>query len=92
MANRSGGTAFFPADTTTLTSEVYQKILDELRRRYVIGYESTIPGGTAGGAPVEIRPARPRHPIRSRGGYYRRLSNTSSHASASAGHTRVTRR
>ena len=40
LADRSGGSAFFPADVTELTAE-YQKILDELRRRYAVGYQSS---------------------------------------------------
>ena len=40
LADRSGGSAFFPTDVTELTAD-YQRILDELRRRYALGYESS---------------------------------------------------
>src|SRR4029079_3589772 len=40
IAERSGGAAYFPPDVSALAND-YQKILDELRRRYVLGYQST---------------------------------------------------
>jgi Ca-activated chloride channel homolog len=69
IANRSGGAAYFPLDVTTLASD-YRKILDELRRRYVIGYESTNRARDGRWRTVQIRPKRPDVEIRSRGGYY----------------------
>ena len=69
LAERSGGAAYFPTDVTTLASD-YHKILDELRRRYVLGYQSTNRKRDGQWRTVEIRP-RPRDiEIRSRGGYY----------------------
>ena len=69
LAERSGGAAYFPTDVTTLAND-YHKILDELRRRYVLGYQSTNRKRDGQWRTVEIRP-RPRDiEIRSRGGYY----------------------
>ena len=69
LADRSGGVAFFPTDVSTLGT-AYNKILDELRRRYVIGYESTNRARDGHWRRVEIRPRQEDMAIRSRGGYY----------------------
>ena len=69
LAARSGGAAYFPSDVATL-SVAYTKILDELRRRYVVGYESTNRARDGRWRRVEIRPRRDGTTIRSRGGYF----------------------
>jgi VWFA-related protein len=69
LAERSGGGAYFPSDVSTLASD-YQKILDELRRRYVLGYQSTNRKRDGQWRTVEIRPRSRDIEIRSRGGYY----------------------
>jgi VWFA-related protein len=69
LAERSGGAAYFPTDVSTLASD-YQKILDELRRRYVLGYQSTNRMRDGQWRTVEIRPRQRDIEIRSRGGYY----------------------
>jgi len=69
LADKSGGAAYFPTDVTTLAGD-YQKILDELRRRYVLGYESTNRRRDGQWRKVEIRPRQRDIEIRSRGGYY----------------------
>jgi len=69
LADKSGGAAYFPTDVTTLASD-YQKILDELRRRYVLGYQSTNRTRDGQWRTVEIRPRSRDIEIRSRGGYY----------------------
>ena len=69
LAERSGGAAYFPTDVTTLTGD-YQKILDELRRRYVLGYQSTNRKRDGQWRAVEIRPRQKDIEVRSRGGYY----------------------
>lgn len=69
LADRSGGAAYFPSDVATLAAE-YQKILDELRRRYVVGYESTNRVRDGKWRSVEIRARQAGVQIRSRGGYY----------------------
>ena len=40
LAELSGGQAFFPADVTELPGE-YRRVIDDLRRRYVVSYTST---------------------------------------------------
>jgi VWFA-related protein len=69
LAERSGGAAYFPTDVTTLAGD-YQKILDELRRRYVLGYQSTNRKRDGQWRTVEIRPRQKDIEVRSRGGYY----------------------
>jgi len=48
----------------------YQKILDELRRRYVVGYESTNRSRDGKWRKVEIRVRQGDATVRSRAGYY----------------------
>jgi len=69
LADRSGGTAYFPTDVTTLAAD-YHKILDELRRRYIVGYQSTNVARNGKWRKIEIRPRQSDVEIRSRGGYY----------------------
>jgi len=69
IARLSGGDAYFPKDVTTLAAD-YQRILDELRRRYVIGYQSTNHARDGRWRTVHIKARRPDVEIRSRGGYY----------------------
>lgn len=69
LADRSGGAAYFPTDVTELAAD-YQKILDELRRRYVVGWESSNRERNGTWRTVEIRHAQPGVEIRSRGGYF----------------------
>jgi VWFA-related protein len=69
LAEKSGGRAFFPADVTTLAAS-YHKIVDELRRRYVIGYESTNSERNGRWRKLEIQSREGDLTIRSRGGYY----------------------
>jgi Ca-activated chloride channel family protein len=69
LADASGGAAYFPKDVTTLAGD-YAKILDELRRRYVIGYQSTDSSRDGAWRTVEIQSRRGGVHMRSRGGYY----------------------
>ena len=69
LADLSGGAAYFPADVTTLAAD-YHKILDELRRRYVIGYESTNRARNGDWRKVDIRTRQEAVRVRSRGGYF----------------------
>jgi Ca-activated chloride channel homolog len=69
LADRTGGTAYFPSDVTTLSAD-YHKILDELRRRYVVGYQSSNRTRDGKWRKVEIRAKRSDVEIRSRGGYF----------------------
>jgi VWFA-related protein len=69
LADRSGGAAYFPTDVSTLAVD-YHKILDELRRRYVLGYESTNGEWDGTWRTVDIRTRDNDVTIRSRGGYF----------------------
>jgi Ca-activated chloride channel family protein len=69
LADRSGGAAYFPAQAASLSAD-FNKILDELRRRYVVGYQSTNRIRDGRWRRVEIRPKAGGVQVRSRGGYY----------------------
>ncbi len=69
LADRSGGSAFFPADASALTAE-YQKILDELRRRYAVGYQSSNRARNGEWRTVVVRVKQQDATVRSRGGYF----------------------
>jgi hypothetical protein len=68
LAEASGGEAHFPDDIAAL-QEDYTRVVEALRRRYVIGYTST--NGARDGAwrKVEIRCRIPSVNVMSRGGY-----------------------
>jgi Ca-activated chloride channel family protein len=69
LADKSGGAAYFPSDVTVL-AEDYQRILDELRRRYALGYESTNRMRDGKFRKVQIRARVPDVTVRSRDGYF----------------------
>ncbi|MGH9255287.1 MAG: VWA domain-containing protein [Vicinamibacterales bacterium] len=69
VADKSGGAAYFPSDVTTLAAD-YQRILDELRRRYVLGYESTNRTRDGKWRKVQIRSRPAEVTVRSRDGYF----------------------
>jgi VWFA-related protein len=69
LADRSGGAAYFPQDVAALAAD-YQKILDELRRRYVVGYESTNRQRNGQWREIELRARGGGIAFRSRGGYF----------------------
>jgi VWFA-related protein len=68
VALASGGAAYFPEDVSQLP-EHYRRVVDDLRRRYLVTYTST--NSTRNGAwrDVAIETARPGVVIRSVGGY-----------------------
>jgi Ca-activated chloride channel family protein len=68
LAAISGGEAYFPQDVTSLAAD-FDRILETLRRRYVISYTST--NSTRDGAwrKVEITSKKPGILVLSRGGY-----------------------
>ena len=68
LAAISGGEAYFPQDVTSLARD-FNRILETLRRRYVISYTST--NSTRDGAwrRVEIRSKKEGVAVLSRGGY-----------------------
>jgi len=69
LATESGGEAYFPSDVTTL-SEDYHRVIENLRRRYVLSYTS--PNSTHNGAwrSVNIQPRESGLVVSSRGGYF----------------------
>jgi len=69
LADVSGGEAYFPEDVSVLGAD-FNRVLETLRRRYVISYTST--NSTRDGAwrKVEIRSSRSGVAIASRGGYF----------------------
>lgn len=68
VAEASGGAAYFPEDVSQLPDR-YRRVVDDLRRRYLVTYTST--NSTRDGAwrDVAIETARPGVVIRSAGGY-----------------------
>jgi Ca-activated chloride channel homolog len=69
LAAVSGGDAYFPEDVTQLEGE-YRRIVENLRRRWIIGYMST--NGVRNGAwrSVTIRAKNATAVVHSRGGYF----------------------
>ena len=68
VADASGGAAYFPADVAALPDE-YRRVVDDLRRRYVVTYTSTNAARDGNWRAVRIVARRPGFVIRSRGGY-----------------------
>jgi VWFA-related protein len=68
LAAKSGGLAYFPEDVSTLR-ENYARVIEGLRRRYVVGYTSTNAARDGGWRAVEIRTRQPEVTVWSRGGY-----------------------
>jgi VWFA-related protein len=70
LADLSGGRAFFPADVSDLPNE-YRRVVDDLRRRYVVGYTSSNiqRDGSWRDVTIQVK-SRPGAVIRSVGGYY----------------------
>jgi len=73
IADASGGAAYFPADVSTLPDE-YRRVLDDLRRRYLVTYTSTNSARDGAWRAVRIASRKPGFVIRSRPGYAAPLS------------------
>ncbi len=69
LAATTGGLALFPNAVDTLDSE-YERIVENLRRRYVVSYTSTNTVRNGGWRNVTIQSQMPHTVVRSRGGYY----------------------
>ena len=65
----SGGEAYFPDDVSVLAAD-FDRILETLRRRYVVSYTSTNSSRDGAWRRVEIAADRPGVTITSRGGYF----------------------
>lgn len=69
IARVSGGRALFPTDVTELAAQ-YRRVVDDLRRRYVVGFTSSHIQHDGAWRDVEIRiKGRPTVAVRSAGGY-----------------------
>jgi VWFA-related protein len=69
MATESGGTAYYAANSDTL-SDQFRQIVDNLRRRYVVGYTSNNPMHDGSWRSVEIRARGGTLAVSSLGGYF----------------------
>ncbi len=69
LAAESGGAAFFPEDVSSLRDE-YARVVEDLRRRYVVSYTSTNAARDGAWRAVHIETRRPETTVRSRGGYF----------------------
>jgi VWFA-related protein len=69
LAAMSGGVADFPADVSQLQIQ-FARTIENLRRRYVVGYTSTHIARDGSWRAVEIRSRSANHIIRSRSGYF----------------------
>ena len=69
LASSSGGEANFPADVTQLDAE-YRRIIENLRRRWVITYSSSDSSRDGAWRTVEIQTKDPNATVHSRGGYF----------------------
>jgi Ca-activated chloride channel family protein len=69
LANASGGLASFPAEVSELQAQ-FVRTIENLRRRYVVGYTSTHAARDGSWRTVEIRSTSANHVIRSRSGYF----------------------
>jgi Ca-activated chloride channel homolog len=68
LAAESGGAAYFPEDVSKLRSD-YARIVEELRRRYLVSYTSTNAARDGAWRAVEIKTRQAELSVRSRGGY-----------------------
>ena len=69
LAVESGGAAYFPQDVSTLAAD-YRRIIENIRRRYMISFTSTDSTRDGGWRNVEIRTRTPGTIVNSRGGYF----------------------
>lgn len=69
LANATGGLALFPTDVLALDGE-YQRIVENLRRRYLLSYTSTNESRDGKWRTAVIRSRTDHAVVKSRGGYY----------------------
>lgn len=69
FALESGGAAYYPQDVSTLAAD-YRRIVENLRRRYVITFTSTNSTRDGGWREVEIKTRAAGTIVNSRGGYF----------------------
>ncbi len=69
LAAASGGEAYFPEDVSQLESH-YHRVVEALRRRWIIGYTSTDGSRDGEWRNVEIRTRDANAVVHSRGGFF----------------------
>jgi len=69
ITNLSSGESYFPDDVEGLRAD-YRRVVENLRRRYVVSYTSTNGARDGSWRRVEIRPRPADVVVRSRGGYF----------------------
>ena len=69
LAVVSGGEAYFPDDVSSLAAD-FRRIVENLRRRYIVTYTSTNPVRDGSWRAVEIKTSFPDVIVKSRGGYF----------------------
>jgi Ca-activated chloride channel family protein len=69
LASESGGQAYLATDASALGDQ-FKKVIESLRRRYVLGYTSTNSQHDGGWRTVEIRPHTPGYVVSSESGYF----------------------
>jgi len=78
LAQSSGGESYFPEDVSSLPGE-YKRILENLRRRYIIKYTSTNTKRDGGWRNVEVRSSRTGIVVDTQGGYFAPSGAPSAH-------------
>jgi Ca-activated chloride channel homolog len=69
LAQMSGGEAYFPQDVSLLAAD-YHRVLENLRRRYIIRYTSSNVTRDGAWRNVEVRPRRSGLVVETQGGYF----------------------
>jgi len=69
LITQSGGQAYYADDATGLGTQ-FHRIVEDLRRRYVLSYSSTNPIADGNWRRVEIRPHEPGRIVTTAGGYF----------------------
>jgi Ca-activated chloride channel homolog len=69
LAADSGGEAYFPSDATLIDGQ-FRRVVENLRRRFVVGYTSTNSSHDGGWRKVDIRARGRSLVVTSRGGYF----------------------
>lgn len=69
LASATGGEAYFPSDTSLL-DDTYQRIVENLRRRWIVSYTSTNSQRDGAWRNVLISTRFPEAIVRSKGGYF----------------------
>lgn len=69
LSRTTGGLSLFPTEATALDGE-YARIVENLRRRYILSYTSTNAARDGKWRAVDIKSHAPHTVVRSRGGYF----------------------